>query len=137
MRARGGMQTVRQWLEQLGLPQYAEVFAENDVDLEALRLLTEGDLEKLGVSLGNRKKLLNAIAQSNDGRSPALPTSHKSPQQVSYRAEAERRQLTVMFCDLVGSTELATKLDPEQLRDVMQSYQRACGEVIARYDGHV
>ena len=69
------MQTVRQWLEQLGLPQYAEVFAANDVDLEALRLLSEGDLERLGISLGNRKKLLNAIARL-DAVAPAPPPAH-------------------------------------------------------------
>jgi class 3 adenylate cyclase len=131
------MGSVGQWLEDLGLGQYKEVFAENDVDLEALRFLTEGDLEKLGISLGNRKKLLNAIAQLDGNRPPAASASDKSLHQESPRAEAQRRQITVMFCDLVGSTELATKLDPEQLRDLMQAYQRACGEVIACYDGHV
>ena len=131
------MQTVRQWLEQLGLPQYAEVFADNDVDLEALRFLTEGDLEKLGISLGNRKKLLNAIAQLDGRRPPPTSASDKSVYPEPPRTEAERRQLTVLFCDLVGSTELATKLDPEQLRDLMQAYQRACGDVIERYEGHI
>ena len=131
------MQTVRQWLEQLGLSQYAEVFAENDVDLEALRFLTESDLEKLGASLGNRKKLLNAIAQLDASHPPTAVGSGKSPHQESPRPEAQRRQLTVMFCDLAGSTELATQLDPEQLRDLMQAYQRACSEVIARYEGHI
>jgi class 3 adenylate cyclase/tetratricopeptide (TPR) repeat protein len=130
------MQTVKQWLEQLGLPQYTEVFTENDVDLEALRFLTDGDLERLGISLGNRKKLLNAIAGLDRTAQPVgAPDNH--PPQLAPRKEAERRQLTVLFCDLVGSTELATKLDPEQLRDLMEAYQRACGEVIERYDGHV
>ena len=127
------MQTVRQWLEHLGLTQYAGVFAENDVDLEALRLLAESDLEKLGVSLGHRKKLLKAMAGLNGAESLA---PRAEPNQ-SLGTQAERRQLTVMFCDLVGSTELASKLDPEQLRDLMQAYQRACGEVIGRYEGHV
>ena len=121
------MQTVRQWLEHLGLTQYAGVFAENDVDLEALRLLAESDLEKLGVSLGHRKKLLKAMAGLNGAESLAP----RAQANQSLGTQAERRQLTVMFCDLVGSTELATKLDPEQLRDLMQAYQRACGEVIA------
>jgi class 3 adenylate cyclase/tetratricopeptide (TPR) repeat protein len=130
------MQTVGQWLEQLGLPQYTAVFARNDVDLEALRFLSESDLEKLGVSLGHRKKLLNAIAQLDMSPPPAsAATASALPQPP--RNEAERRQLTVMFCDLVGSTELATRLDPEHLRDLMQAYQRTCGEVIARYDGHI
>src|SRR5215510_11505434 len=110
------MQTVGQWLEQLGLPQYAKTFAENDVDLEALRLLSENDLEKLGVSLGNRKKLLKAIAKLNEVNAPAAPQTLRGqvPPQETSTAEAERRQLTVMFCDLVGSTELAGKFDPEQ-----------------------
>ena len=129
------MQTVRQWLEQLGLLQYVKVFAANDVDLEALRLLSEGDLERLGVSLGNRKKLLNAIARLDAAASAAAP-----PQvfpQSTARGEAERRQLTVMFCDMVGSTELSRKLDPEQLRELMRAYQQACGSVTKKYDGHV
>ena len=130
------MKTVRQWLEQLGLPQYAEVLAENDVDLEALRFLSESDLEKLGISLGNRKKLLNAIARL-DSSALAAGTADKRPHQPSPRAEAERRQLTVMFCDLVGSTELSRKLDPEQLRELMRAYQQACGSVIEKYEGHV
>ena len=129
------MHSIRQWLEQLRLSQYADVFAENDVDLEALRFLTESDLEKLGVSLGNRKKLLNAIAQLDGNGTPVPAAVDQADQPAS--AEAERRQLTVLFCDLVGSTELAQRLDPEELRDLMQRYQRACGEVIAGYEGHV
>ena len=122
------MHTVRQWLEQLGLPQYAEIFAENDVDFEALHLLAESDLEKLGVSLGHRKKLLKAVSELDGGL--AL-------KRESIGAESERRQLTIMFCDLVGSTELSRKLDPEQLREVMRAYQQACRHVIERYAGHV
>src|SRR5262245_30528341 len=114
------MQTITQWLEQLGLSQYAEVFAENDVDLEALRLLNDAELERLGVSLGHRKKLLRAIGEFSEGRTPA-PGAAPSP--GFSGAEAQRRQLTVMFCDLAGSTALATKLDPEALRDLMQAYQ--------------
>jgi class 3 adenylate cyclase len=134
------MGALSRWLQELGLERYAPVFADNDVDLEALGLLTDAELEKLGVSLGHRKKLLKAIAELNGSSPPALARpavpEHFAVQQPS-RAEAERRQLTVMFCDLAGSTELATRLDPEQLRDLMQTYQRTCGEVIARYEGHV
>jgi class 3 adenylate cyclase len=135
------MQTVRHWLEQLGLSQYAEIFAENDVDLEVLQLLTDADLKRLGVSLGHRRKLLKAIVELEDNQ--AAPPTKVIPESTSTRepetmgTAAERRQLTVMFCDLVGSTALAERLDPEELRDLMQAYQRACGEVIARYDGHV
>ena len=130
------MQTVKQWLEQLGLPQYAEVFAENDVDLDAVRFLGDSDLEKLGISLGNRKKLLNAIARL-DGHAAVPGGSDRPTDQPSHHAEAERRQLTVMFCDLVGSTELSRQHDPEQLRELMHAYQQACGSVIEKYDGHV
>jgi class 3 adenylate cyclase len=135
------MQTVRQWLDQLGLPQYAEAFERNQVDLDLIRELRDDDLEKVGVlPLGHRKKLLKAIGELNAGLPPALASPARpehSPAQQPAHAEAERRQLTVLFCDLVGSTALAQKLDPEELRDLMQAYQRACGEIIARYDGHV
>ena len=122
------------WLQALGLERYSTVFAENEVDLDALRLLDEGDLERLGLPLGPRKKLLKALA---DLGSSGPTTDNAQAASTFPSAAAERRQLTVMFCDLVGSTELATKLDPEQLRDLMQAYQRACGEVIARYEGHI
>ncbi len=135
------MQTVRQWLEQLGLLQYAEVFERNAVDLNLAKDLTQRDLRDLGVELlGHRKVLLRAIAELNGTQASAVTVQavkDQLPPERSPSVEAERRQLTVMFCDLVGSTELATKLDPEQLRDLMQVYQRACGEVIARYEGHV
>jgi class 3 adenylate cyclase/tetratricopeptide (TPR) repeat protein len=132
--------TVRQWLDQLGLSQYAEVFERNAVDLDVLCELTDEDLEKVGVlALGHRKKLLKAIADlrgagnaSNQQAGQANP-----PSEPALGTGAERRQLTVLFCDLAGSTELAMKLDPEELRTLLQSYQRACGEVVARYDGHV
>src|SRR3954463_8230687 len=121
------MHTVRQWLEQLGLPQYAKLFAENDVDLEALRLLAETDLEKLGISLGHRKKLLKAVSELDGAkplaRSSLQPASHPIERE-SVNSEGERRQLTVMFCDLVGSTELAQRLDPEALREIMRAFQQ-------------
>jgi class 3 adenylate cyclase/tetratricopeptide (TPR) repeat protein len=135
------METVGQWLERLGLQQYTEIFERNAVDLELLHELADQDLEKLGVHpLGHRRKLLKAIAELDGGPAPA-PTAH--PIQVSARAressgaEGERRQLTVLFCDMVGSTALAERLDPEELRDLIQAYHRACGDVVARYDGHV
>ena len=135
------MQSVRQWLEQLGLPEYSEVFKRNDVDLELLRELTDTDLEKVGVhALGHRKKLLKAIAQLNETE-VSMPGTQALQNQVPLRepirTDAERRQLTVLFCDLVGSTALAQKLDPEELRDLMQAYQGACGRIIERYDGHI
>src|SRR5690348_9732459 len=128
-------------LHGLGLERYTAIFVENDVDLEAMRLLSDAELEKLGVSLGHRKKLLKGIAALN-GNATAAPLAEPIRattirERESVGAEAERRQLTVMFCDLVGSTALAERLDPEELRDLMQTYQSACREVIARYDGHI
>ena len=135
------MQDVKQWLDQLGLPQYAEVFERNAVDLDLLCELTDADLEKIGVHpLGHRKKLLKAIAELNSLRLSA-PAAHPIPEGWVPRepiiAQADRRQLTVMFCDLVGSTAMAERLDPEELRELMQAYRRACGEVVARYAGNV
>ena len=134
------MDALRTWLRALGLERYAKVFAENEVDLDALRLFDERDFETLGVPLGPRRKLLKAIAELNGAHASARPSQGVPDQPATAgapAAEAERRQLTVMFCDLVDSTQLATRLDPEELRDLMQAYQRACGEVIARYEGHV
>jgi hypothetical protein len=113
------MESVTQWLDQLGLSQHAEVFAKNDIDLEALCLLTDADLERLGVSLGHRKELLKAIADVTE-RGASSPRDTRSqpspPSSESGNVEAERRQLTVVFCDLAGSTALATELHPEPLR---------------------
>jgi class 3 adenylate cyclase/predicted ATPase len=125
------MGEVDEWLEQLGLGQYAAAFAEHDIDREILPDLTDQDLEKLGLSLGHRKKLLRAIAELGRQDGGAQLEAEASPR------AAERRQLTVLFCDLVGSTELAARLDPEDLREVMRAYQTACANVIGRFEGHV
>jgi class 3 adenylate cyclase len=124
------------WLRSLGLDQYEAMFRESEIDAEVLPELTESDLSQLGVPLGHRKRLLKAIA--------ALGAAEKAPASVSrpLREEAvphggERRQLTVMFCDLVGSTALSEKLDPEELRSLLHAYRVLCGDVIARYDGFV
>jgi class 3 adenylate cyclase/predicted ATPase len=122
---------VTSWLDGLGLTRYAEVFAQNDIDAEVLPALTEADLTSLGVSLGHRKKLLAAIVALGDTKGASAPPAPAPP------SEAERRQITVMFCDLVGSTALSEQLDPEDLRDLMAAYQHACGAVINGYDGHV
>ena len=135
------MDTITAWLSALGLSQYAEVFQANDIGPDLLESLTDQDLRDLGVqSLGHRKKLLNAIADAG-GSPPLLRSSGEAflepPRQESASPGAERRQLTVMFCDLVGSTALSQKLDPEALRELMRVYQQACGAVIQKYDGHV
>jgi class 3 adenylate cyclase/tetratricopeptide (TPR) repeat protein len=127
------MPRIEEWLGQLGLGRYAAVFAENDIDFDVLPDLTEEDLAALGVSLGHRRKLLRAIAALAEAGPEHAPT----PAAERQGAGPERRHLTVMFCDLVGSTELSTRLDPEDLRDVIRSFQEACAEVIHRYGGHV
>ncbi len=124
------MNDIRTWLAGLGLQQYADVFAANDIDLASVGLMTDADFEKLGVTLGHRKRLLKAAATLADR---VEPTSASVP----IATGAERRQLTVMFCDLVGSTELSAHLDPEDLREIIGAYQRACAEVIGRFHGYV
>lgn len=126
---------IRQWLEELGLGKYADVFAENGVDLRSVPFLTEEDLRELGVLLGHRRILFAAIASlQNEGHTQQTGDPSLGP---PTRREAERRQLTVMFSDLVGSTELSRKLDPEELREVMRAYQDAVAGCVARYGGHL
>ena len=135
------MRGVEQWLSQVGLAQYASVFAEHDIDGEVLLDLTDSDLEKLGVTLGHRKKLLKAIAAlDSDQRSTPAARRHCDVPPLARPpgdAEAERRHLTVMFCDLAGSTGLSQRLDPEDLRAVISACQSAWRQAIERYDGFV
>ena len=109
------MRGIAEWLAALGLGEYAQRFANNAIDLSILRDLTEQDLKDLGVLLGHRRKILRAIAEL-DAVAPA-PT--KTPTEPVLRDEAERRHLTVMICDLVGSTALSARLDPEDMRAVI------------------
>ena len=111
---------VEQWLERLGLAKYAKLFAENEVDFEVLPDLTEQDLKDLDIPLGPRKKLLKAIAALTESAAP-LDSSAPAPAPSASRSEAERRQLTVMFCDLVGSTALSNRFDPEDLREIIRT----------------
>ncbi len=129
------MDGVPQWLDQLGLGRFAAVFAEQRIDLEVLTELTDEDLEKLCIPLGPHKKLLKAIVELRDGESPSGPSA--STQSAAESVDAERRHLTVMFCDLVGSTELSRRLDPEDLRQVSRVYQDACKAAIDAFDGFV
>jgi class 3 adenylate cyclase len=133
------MSDTRQWLEELGLGQYADAFEENGVDQVLLAELTNEDLKDIGVArLADRKIILKAIATAfgeqspPKGADPAVSEANKNTVR-----EAERRQITVMFCDLVGSTALSEALDPEDLREVMAAYQQTAGAVIERYQGHV
>jgi class 3 adenylate cyclase/predicted ATPase len=114
------------WLEGLGLGTHAELFRAHAIDAEVLADLTEADLEKLGLPLGHRKKLLRAIA----GLAP--PPPHPAPPRA-----AERRQLTVMLVDLVGSTALSARLDPEELAELLKVYQNTVTGEITRFEGHV
>src|SRR5690349_20627804 len=117
------------WLESLRLRNYAAAFARNGIDFAVLPDLTDQDLEKLGLLLGHRRKLLRAIATLDVGTRDA-PKAHNEP-------AAERRQLTVLFADLVGTTALSTELDPEDLRRIYRSYRVASVQVVGRYDGHL
>jgi len=120
---------VAQWLRALGLEQYTDLFRDNAVDARILPTLTADDLRDMGVALiGHRRRLLNAIADlAADAASvTAVPAPHEAH-------TPERRQLTVMFCDLVGSTALSTKLDPEDLRALVGAYQRTVKDGGAAY----
>jgi class 3 adenylate cyclase/tetratricopeptide (TPR) repeat protein len=123
------------WLHSLRLGQYEEVFRENEVEADVLPDLTEVDLEKLGLSLGARKRFLKAIADLSGANK--TPRAKALAGVASAEDAAERRQLTVMFCDLAGSTALSSRLDPEDMRQVIRAYQDACSGVVARYDGFV
>ena len=125
------MRGIADWLKDLQLEQYAERFAENAIDPSVLPDLTDQDLEKMGVLLGHRRKMLRAIAKPDDVAFPETAAG-RSPQD-----DIERRHLTVMFCDLVGSTALSTQLDPEDLRDIVGAYHRCCAEVIGKFGGFV
>jgi class 3 adenylate cyclase len=137
---------VADWLRALGLERYEATFRENDISAEVLRHLTAEDLEGLGVAtIGHRRQLLVAIARLNelpsaDAVTPMVAPATAASGPVGEDAVSpggERRQLTVMFCDLVGSAALSEKLDPEELRSLLHAYRTLCGDVIARYDGFV
>jgi class 3 adenylate cyclase len=128
------MQQIADWLRTLGMSEYTERFAENDIDTSVLRDLTDQDLKELGVSLGHRRKMLRAIAELSSvaPASPQLALTEPKPQDT-----AERRQVTVMFSDLVGSTALLARIDPEDLREVISAYQKCVAETVQRFGGFV
>jgi class 3 adenylate cyclase/predicted ATPase len=131
---------ITNWLRGLGLEQYAAAFRDNDIDDAVLRWLTAEDLRELGVaSVGHRRRLLDAIAalgaSTPAANTPELPDATTAT--LALWGEAERRQLTVMFCDLVGSTALSARLDPEDLREVIAAYHRAVADVVRSLDGFV
>ena len=128
------MQQIVDWLQKLGLGQYAQRFAENDITFVILPDLTDQDLEKIGVaSLGHRRQLLRAIAELKGA--PEFGTAAAPP--APRHDTAERRQVTVMFSDLVGSTALSARMDPEDLREVISAYQKCVAETVQRFGGFV
>ena len=140
------MADVGAWLDSLGLGRYADAFGNADLDFDVLADLNEADLGQLGISLGDRKRMMRAIAALKQAPPIGPPASTPAddtppaplaagPSRPSH--DAERRQLTVMFCDMVGSTALAARLDPEDFHEVMRRYQETCAEVVARFEGHV
>ena len=129
------MQPIAEWLAKIGLERYVAAFADNDVDVTVLRHLTDGDLEKIGVSLGHRKRMLAAIAELA-GAAPATPEPVAATEQKPQES-AERRQVTVMFSDLVGSTALSARMDPEDLREIISTYQKCVTETVRRFGGFV
>ena len=134
---------VTAWLRGLGLEQYIQHFRDNDIDGETLCGMTAEDLKELGISsFGHRRRLFKAItvlrgeslATGNVAQSATRATSAPSSPPPN---DAERRQLTVMFCDLVGSTALSTRFDPEDLRELIGNYHRAVADTVGRFDGFV
>src|SRR6516225_1374520 len=147
------MQQIADWLEKLGMSEYAQRFAENDIDIEILRELTDTDFDRLGVSIGHRRKLLKALAAGVPPAAtapPSPPTALSLTPTQSRTAEAarpisptnevtrgERRYLTVMFCDLVDSTSISAGLDAEDWRDLVGAYLDAASASVTEMGGHI
>ena len=142
------MQQIADWLKKLGLPEYAERFAENGIDVSVLPHLTDQDLKDMGVLLGHRRRMLAAIGELSGkpaaGRAPATGASIGSapiPTAVAMAspiaAAGERRYLTVMFCDLVDSTGIAARLDAEEWRDLVNAYLDDASAAVREMGGHV
>ena len=127
----GLVMDLAEWLRGLGLEQYEDAFRDNEIDWKVLPSLTADDLKEIGVvPVGHRRRLLDAIAALGAAEATSAPAP-------AAAGGAERRQLTVMFCDLVGSTSLATRFDPEDLREVIGAYHRCVADTVARYAGFV
>ena len=139
-----GSQSIDAWLKSIGLEQYTEAFRVNDIDMEVVETLGNEDLKELGLSLGHRKKFEKALvalnAEETSGASVAEDESEVASPQAGHSGDqaqilpsatkAERRQLTVMFADLVDSTALSLQFDPEDLADIVRSYQRTCQTIV-------
>jgi len=127
------MQQIANWLEKLGMSEYAQHFAEHGITIAALPYLTDQDLKDIGVLLGHRRLMLAAISEVTAAAKlePSVASEQKSPD------TAERRQVTVMFSDLVGSTALSARMDPEDLREIISAYQRCVANTVRRFGGFV
>ena len=135
------MRDIAKWLEGQGLGEYVEAFANNKIDCDVLPSLTGDDLKEMGVAaVGDRRRLLRrspafhrlTLGRRDEGAAEPV-ASAKPPQEVS----PERRQLTVMFCDLVGSTPLSVEFDPEDVANAIRAYHASCAKIVARWDGHI
>src|SRR4029079_17438499 len=126
------MDQIADWLEKLGMSEYAQRFAENGIGFAALRHLTDQDLKARGVLLGHRRIMLAAIQERGSPAVAQRVTAELKPQDA-----AERRQVTVMFSDLVGSTALSARMDPEDLREIISAYQKCVAEIVQRFGGFV
>ena len=133
------MQQIADWLKALGMSEYAERFAKNRIDLSVLPDLTDQDLEKLGVLLGDRRKMLRAIAKLEvvENSGPVVDVAAAAFAAPRPTDTAERRQITVMFSDLVGSTAMSARMDAEDLREVISAYQKCVTETVERFGGFV
>src|SRR5499427_1959971 len=132
------MKQIADWLTQLGMHEYTQRFAENDIDFDILTDLTDHDLEKIGVtSVGHRRKLLRAIANLKCVVTPAIPAAAVPLATPRAADAAELRQVTVMFSDLVGSTALSARMDPEDLRELISAYRKCAAEAVRRFGGFV
>ena len=129
------MQQIADWLKNLGMSEYVQWFAENNIDVSVLRHLTDEDLNDIGVPVGHRRNMLAAIGELSGATPPT--TEQVARAEPKAQDTAERRQVTVMFADLVGSTALSARMDPEDLREVISAYQRCVSEIVCRFGGFV
>src|SRR5215831_2964490 len=129
------MQQIADWLAKLGMSEYGQRFAENGIDIAALHHLTDQDLKEIGVLLGHRRIMLAAISELARAVEPEIQGVAGS--EARLRDAAERRQVTVMFSDLVGSTALSARMDPEDLREVISAYLNCVAETVRRFGGFV
>ena len=131
------MTDIAAWLEQLGLSKYAPIFSENELELVDLSELSEDDLKEIGLPLGPRRRILKAVRAGDAGDRVPKESTGDDAADAHTRVEVERRQLTVMFCDLVGSTALSQKLDPEDYSEIIGSFHGAVSEAVRHFDGYV